>query len=58
MGKGKRPKKRSSVASVAPSASGRRALAHASVVLELLEVLDVAVTVVGGTEPEDGLALR
>jgi len=31
---------------------GRVVLAHASVVLELLEVLGVAVAVIGGAEPE------
>ena len=35
-----------------PVPPDRGVLAHTSVVLELLEVLGVAVTVVGGTEPE------
>ena len=61
MGKGKRSRRRSSVASVAPGAVDRGApTRYASFVLvglELLEVLGVAVAVVGGAEPEDGLAL-
>ena len=41
-----------------PVPPGWGVLAHASVVLELLEVLGVGMPVVGGAEPEDGFGLR